>query len=310
MTDALPAMMKKGDMQMKIRTIIRHIKEGFKSIKRNGWMSFAAISAVSITLLLVGGLIATVMNINELATSIENDVSVRVYIDIAAEEADQDKLLEELESLDNVEEVTFSSREEQLDNLISSYGETFELFEGDQNPIHNVFVVDTASPEFTSEVAADIEPLDFVSEVNYGGAQADRLFQMTSTIRNVGGIIIIALIFTAVFLISNTIRITIFSRSTEIEIMKLVGATNWFIRWPFLIEGALIGFVGAMIPSVALWFIYNSVYATVSGFFQGTSFLILNPSPYMIQLIFLLAGLGIGIGALGSSLSIRRFLKV
>lgn len=310
MTDALPVMMKMGDMQMKLRTVGRHIKEGFKSIKRNGWMSFAAISAVSITLLLVGGLIATVMNINELATSIENDVSVRVYIDIAAEEADQDNLLKELESLDNVEKVTFSSREEQLDNLISSYGETFELFEGDQNPIHNTFIVDTTSPEFTSEVASDIEPLDFVAEVNYGGAQADKLFQMTSTIRNVGGTIIIALIFTAVFLISNTIRITIFSRSTEIEIMKLVGATNWFIRWPFLIEGALIGFVGAMIPAAALWFVYNSVYTAVSGFFQGTSFLILSPSPYMTQLILLLAGLGIGIGALGSSLSIRRFLKV
>lgn len=295
---------------MKIRTVGRHIKEGFKSIKRNGWMSFAAISAVSITLLLVGGLIATVMNINELAANIENDVSVRVYVDIAAEEADQDALQKDLEALDNVENVTFSSREEELENVVGSYGDTFELFQGDQNPLYNVFVVDTTSPEFTSEVASEIEPMNFVSEVNYGGAEADRLFQMTSTIRNVGGIIIIALIFTAVFLISNTIRITIFSRSTEIEIMKLVGATNWFIRWPFLIEGALIGFVGAMIPSVALWFIYDSIFSALSGFFQGTYFSLLQPAPFITQLILLLASLGIGIGALGSGLSIRRFLKV
>jgi len=295
---------------MKIRTIGRHIKEGFKSIRRNGWMSFAAISAVSITLLLVGGLIATVMNINELAADIENDVSVRVYVDLAAKEEDQENLQNELEKLENVEEVTFSSREDELENVMSSYGDTFELFEGDQNPLYNVFVVDTTSPEHTATVAKEIEPMEFVSEVNYGGAQADRLFKMTSTIRNVGGAIIIALIFTAIFLISNTIRITIFSRSTEIEIMKLVGATNWFIRWPFLIEGALIGFIGAIIPSAALWFIYSSVYGAVSGFFQGTYSSILAPSPYMYQLILLLTGIGIVIGAAGSALSIRRFLKV
>lgn len=308
--DVLSEMMKKEDIRMKLRTVGRHIKEGFKSIKRNGWMSFAAISAVSITLLLVGGLIASVMNINELASDIENDVSVRVYVDLAATEEDTVALRDNLESLENVEEVTFSSREEELENVVGSYGDTFELFQGDQNPLYNVFVVDTTSPEYTSQVAAEIEPMDLVSEVNYGGAEADRLFQMTSTIRNVGGIIIIALIFTAVFLISNTIRITIFSRSTEIEIMKLVGATNWFIRWPFLIEGALIGFVGAIIPSVALWFIYDAVYSGVSGFFQGTYFSLLSPTPYMYYLIALLAGIGIVIGAVGSSLSIRRFLKV
>src|SRR5699024_2801888 len=114
-----------------------------------------------------------------------------------------------------------------------------------------------------AKVAEEIEPMDYVSEVNYGGAEADRLFKMTSTIRNVGLIIIVALIFTAVFLISNTIRITIFSRSTEIEIMKLVGATNWFIRWPFLIEGALIGLIGSIIPSVVLWFLYQNIFGTV-----------------------------------------------
>ncbi len=295
---------------MKIRTVGRHIKEGFKSIRRNGWMSFAAVSAVSITLLLIGALIATVMNINELATNIENDVSVRVYVDLAATPDDEAALKTELEALEEVETVTFSSREDELESVVGSYGDTFELFQGDQNPLYNVFIVDTTSPEVTAQIASEIEPMDFVTEVNYGGADADRLFQMTSTIRNVGGIIIIALIFTAIFLISNTIRITIFSRSTEIEIMKLVGATNWFIRWPFIIEGALIGLVGSIIPSVALWFIYDSVYTALSGFFQGTYFALLAPQPYMYYLIGLLMGLGIIIGSIGSSLSIRRFLKV
>ncbi|MDN6161205.1 MAG: permease-like cell division protein FtsX [Atopostipes sp.] len=295
---------------MNFRVVKRHIKEGFKSIIRNGWMSFAAISAVSITLLLVGGLIATVMNINGLASDIEDDVSVRVYVDIAADDEAQTELEDELKSMDHVEKVTFSSREEELENVVGSYGDTFELFEGDQNPLYNVFIVDTEGPEYTAELADKIAPLAYVSEVNYGGAEADRLFSMTSTIRNIGGIVIVALIFTAIFLISNTIRITIFSRSTEIEIMKLVGATNWFIRWPFLIEGALIGFVGAMIPASILYFVYDAVYGTVSGFLDGTYLSLLNPNPFIYQLLLLITGIGIFIGAIGSSLSIRRFLKV
>lgn len=307
--DVLPEMKNKGDTQLKFRTFWRHIKEGFKSIRRNGWMSFAAISAVSITLLLVGSLIALVSNINQLATDIENDVSVRVYVDLAATEEDRDALGERLETLENVEDVTFSSRQEELENVVGSYGDTFELFEGDENPLHDVFIVDTLSPEFTAQVAETIEPMEYVSEVNYGGAQADRLFQMTSTIRNVGGIIIIALLFTAVFLISNTIRITIFSRSTEIEIMKLVGATNWFIRWPFLIEGALIGFVGALIPSTVLWFLYDSIFESLSGFLSGTYFTLLSPDPFMYQLILLLMAVGVAIGTVGSAFSMRRFLE-
>lgn len=297
-------------MIMKTRTIMRHIKEGFKSIRRNGWMSFAAISAVSITLLLVGTLIASVFNINQLASDIENDVSIRVYIDLVADEDEQEELGKELSRLDHVDNVILSGREEELENVVGSYGTTFELFEGDENPLYDVYIVDTDSPENTAKVAEVIEEIEHVSDVNYGGADADRLFKMTSTIRNVGGIIIIALIFTAVFLISNTIRITIFSRSTEIEIMKLVGATNWFIRWPFIIEGALIGFVGAVIPSVVLWFLYKSIFGTVSTFLHGSYLSLLTPTPFLYQLILLLSSIGIGIGALGSALSIRRFLKI
>jgi len=271
-------------------------------------MSFAAISAVSITLLLVGGLIGAVSNINDLASDIEDDVSVRVYVDLAANEEDQENLQNNLESLDNVEDVTFSSREDELENVVGSYGDTFELFEGDENPLHDVFIVDTSSPDHTEAVANEVEPMEYVSDVNYGGAEADRLFQMTSTIRNVGGIIIVALILTAIFLISNTIRITILSRSTEIEIMKLVGATNWFIRWPFLIEGALIGLIGAIVPAGVLWILYESIYTTVSNFLTGTYFTLLPPNPFIYQLILLITGIGVVIGAVGSAFSIRRFL--
>ncbi|MCD8506361.1 MAG: permease-like cell division protein FtsX [Alkalibacterium thalassium] len=295
---------------MKARTFWRHIKESFKSIKRNGWMTFAAVSAVAVTLLLVGSLIAILMNVNKLATDVEEDVSVRVYIDLAAEEEDQEALQQNLEELDEVEQVVFSSRDDELSKVIGSYGDEFGLFEGDDNPLHDVFIVNTAAPEVTSDVADQTEDMNFVADVNYGGATADRLFEVMATVRNVGAVIIVALIFTAVFLIANTIRMTIFSRRTEIEIMKLVGATNWFIRWPFLIEGALIGFIGALIPVSIISYIYLSGFDTIMTFLSGTYFALLAPNPFLVQLIALLLTIGVVIGSIGSSLSIRKFLKV
>lgn len=295
---------------MKIRNVWRHIKEAFKSIKRNGWMTLAAVSAVAVTLLLVGSFIAILMNVNKLATDVEEDVSVRVYIDLAAEEEDQNELQENLESLEEVDTVIFSSRDDELNQVMGSYGDEFGLFDGDDNPLYNVFIVQTTQPEYTAEVAGIAEDMNYVADVNYGGATADRLFTIMETVRNVGVIIIIALIFTAVFLIANTIRITIFSRRTEIEIMKLVGATNWFIRWPFLIEGALIGFIGALIPVSIISYIYLSGFESIMNYLSGTYFSLLPPNPYLLLIVALLLTIGVVIGSIGSSLSIRKFLKV
>ncbi|MGB6179441.1 permease-like cell division protein FtsX [Carnobacterium sp.] len=295
---------------MKFRTIKRHIIESLKSLKRNGWMSLAAISAVAVTLLLVGSFVAMLMNVNKLATDIENDVSVRVYIDLAADEKEQEKLEAELTALDNVDTVEFSSRESELKQVVGSYGNEFNLFQGDDNPLYDVFIVNTDSPDNTATVAKKSETLEHVAKVNYGGATADNLFKTMNTVRNVGVVIIGALVLTAVFLISNTIRITIMSRKTEIEIMKLVGATNWFIRWPFLIEGALIGFIGSVIPVAFITFLYVTIYEIGTTYLSGTYFALLTPVPFLYQIGGAMLAVGIVIGAIGSSISIRRFLKV
>lgn len=295
---------------MRIKTFFRHIGTGFKNVFRNDWMSFAAISAVSITLLLVGSLIAILMNVNKLAMDIEQDVSVRVYIDQTATQVDQSTLEKRIKSLNDVDEVEFSSKDEELENVIGSYGDTFTLYGEDENPLYDVFVVSAKSPEVTAEVAEKIERMPNVSRVNYGGVQADKLLNVSSKIRNFALIIIVALIFTAVFLISNTIRITIFSRGREIEIMKLVGATNWYIRWPFIIEGAVIGFLGSIIPVIILGIAYTSTYERLMSYLSGTTFAILSPNPFLMYLLAIIAGIGIVIGSIGSALSIRRFLEI
>lgn len=297
-------------MVTKFRTFFGHIGEAFRSLRRNGWMTVAAIAAVAITLFLVGSLIASVLNLNKLASDIEDDVNIRVSIDLAADQDDQEDLWEEIMALDNVADMTYSSRHEELDNIIGVYGEDFDLLEGDDNPLYDVFIVHATSPEDTQVLAGEIENFNFVQDVNYGGAEADRLFSLTRTMRNVGFVVIGVLIFTAVFLISNTIRIAIFSRSTEIEIMRLVGAKNSFIRWPFLFEGAIIGLVGSLISSAVIAYIYINGFDRLMTLLSQTSFALLAPDPFLYGLLGVLVAIGVVIGSLGSLLSIRRFLKI
>lgn len=295
---------------MKIRTFSRHIRDAFKSLFRNGLMSFGAISAVSMTLVLVGFFIAILFNVNQIATEIENDVNVRVYIDLAADQAKQDELKKTIEGLDNVASVTFRSREQELDDITKSFAQEFELFKDDGNPLYDTFEVSTTSPDTTKPVAEAIEKITYVAKVNYGGAQADKLFATIGTVRNIGIVIIAGLLLIAVFLISNTIRSTIYARRTEIEIMKLVGAKDSYIRWPFFLEGGIIGLLGSIVPIILLWLVYLSVYGNASNFLATSSLTLLNPNPFLIQLSLILAAIGIVIGSFGSMFSVRRFLKI
>jgi cell division transport system permease protein len=297
---------------MKSRTLRRHIRESFKSLGRNGWMTFASVSAVTITLLLVGVFLVIMMNLNHMAKSIEDDVEIRVHIDAAATTEDVQALSSKIKKLAQVDSVMYSSKAEELDKLMANMGEegeVFAMFEQD-NPLNNVFVVKTKNPQDTMAVAKEIEKMDFAAKVKYGQGSVEKIFEVTNTSRNIGVILIIGLLFTAMFLISNTIKITIFARRREIEIMKLVGATNGFIRWPFFIEGLSLGVLGAVLPVAMIgliyYYAYDYLYAQMSG-----DFLQLIPfNPFVFQISGLLLLLGAVIGVWGSLMSVRKFLKV
>lgn len=294
---------------MKIRTMWRHIRDAFKSLFRNGWSTFGAISAVSMVLLLVGIFVSLLFNMNKIATDVEQDVNVRVYIDLAADETKTAELKAAIEALDTVDTVKFRSKDEELEDITKSVAQEFELFKNDSNPLRDAFDVSTKNPKQTKEVANVIEKMDYVARVNYGGARADTLFKVISTARNVGIGVISVLLIIALFLISNTIRATIHARRTEIEIMQLVGATKAYIRWPFFLEGGMIGLLGSIIPIGLVWSIYLWIYKGGSDFFSGSSFSLLDPNPFLIYVSLAMAAIGITIGAFGSILSMRRFLK-
>lgn len=297
---------------MKLRTLGRHIRESVKNIGRNSWMTFASVSAVTTTLLLVGVFLVIMMNLNEIAKSVEEDVEMQIYIDLTATEQQQDQLIAKIERMPEVKQVTFSSKEQELEDLIQSFGEegsSFKLFEQD-NPLHDVLIVKTQIPEDTTKVASIIETYDFVASVKYGKDIIEKLFATVKWARNIGIGLICALVFTAMFLISNTIKITIVARRKEIEIMKLVGATNGFIRWPFFLEGLLLGILGSIIPIATLITAYHYLHQSISPKIEGTFLTLLPLNPFAFQIATILVGIGAFIGMWGSLMSVRKFLKV
>lgn len=297
---------------MKIKTFSRHLREGAKSLARNGWMTFASISAVTITLLLVGVFLAVIMNMNHFASKVEKDVEIRVHIDPAAAKEDQDALKASIQSISEIDSIKFSSKEEELKRVIESFGDSgksFELFEQD-NPLKDVYIIKTKKPADTVKTAQKIEKMQYVSMVQYGKGQVEKLFSTVKIGRNIGVVLIAGLLFTAMFLISNTIKITIYARRTEIEIMKLVGATNWFIRWPFLLEGLFLGVIGSILPIALILAAYNSALGALNEKLTGTIFEMLPYNPFVFQISALLMLIGAVIGMWGSVMSVRKFLKV
>ncbi|WP_146814786.1 permease-like cell division protein FtsX [Halobacillus faecis] len=297
---------------MKFKTFGRHGKEGVKSLARNRWMSIASISAVTVTLLLVGVFATLLLNLNDFASQIEEDVEVRVFIDVTAEDESREALKDKIEEVSAVSSVEFQSKEEGLDKLIDSLGDDGEVFESlkDENPLNDVFIVKTVEPEDTITVAQTIEDFNSVAKVEYAKETVQRLFSFMDVARNVGLAIIAGLLFTAMFLIANTIRITIVARKKEIEIMKMVGATNWFIRWPFLFEGLMIGVFGSLIPIAVVVFGYDYLYTEVTTRYPTLPIQLLPVYPFVIKVSALLILMGIVIGLWGSFTSIRKYLKV
>ncbi|WP_438447359.1 permease-like cell division protein FtsX [Gorillibacterium sp. sgz5001074] len=304
---------------MKISTIGRHFREGTRSLIRNGWMTFASISAISISLFVLGIFLLLAVNVNYMSSQVENQVEVKVYLDVNLPQENVAKLRTEMEAIGNVDEVIFVSKEEGLKLMRERMGETgekvLEGMDGENNPLNDAFTVRVKDPHAVKEVADAITALNNgrtpkpIVKVNYGADMVENLFKVTSMIRNVGLVLVGCLALTAMFLISNTIKLTIMARNREIKIMKLVGATNSFIRWPFFIEGAMLGIIGSVIPAAILSLGYWKLIETSRSSME-TFMMEMKPfDAVYLQLSAILIGIGIGIGIWGSMLSVRKYLR-
>lgn len=297
---------------MRSITFKRHLRDGVRNMRRNGSMTFSAISAVSLTLLILGVVLVLALNIDHIVNEIEEQVEIVVEIKPETDAESRSEIDTTISSIPGVESVVFVSKEDGLIDLKERMGEQGYLLEGleHENPLYDMFIVKVTNPQNTKEVADQINGIAHVYEVDYGEGYVDKLFTITTWVRNIGIVFIIGLAITAMYLISNTIKITITTRSKEIELQKLVGATNSYIRWPFFIEGLLLGVFGAILPIILVLGGYYLLLARMSADLSLAFLNLLPFCPLALEVGLVLLGIGAFIGIWGSLLSVRRFLKI
>lgn len=285
--------------------------DAIKSLKRNRTISLASVATVAATLFIFGVFLLVAMTINSSVASVESKVEIKAYLTEAATEEEKSAVLSTIEAVEGVKEVRYESKEEAFANFKNQLGDNNAILAGYtevNNPMPNSYVVSLNTPEAAGPVEDAVMGLSGVEQVGNERSTVEMIISIAKTIRTVGVIIFVILIVVSLFLIGNTIKLTVFSRRREIGIMKFVGATDWFIRWPFLIEGVIMGLAGAVIAVGVLYASYNYAYAEVtkSFFYAG-----LTSPQYVLSTMswqFILAG--IGIGAAGSFMALRRFLDV
>lgn len=295
---------------MRFSTKQYFIKETYKSIRRNGFMSFASISTVAVSLLVLGMFLMIFLNTNNLAQYLENQVQISVYMQDSATDKELASVKDKLTKMPGVVKVTQVNKQQALERFKKRLGDQEQLLNslGKENPFPNSFEVQVDNPDRIKVLTPQIGQLPKVETAKFGQEVVEHLFQMTKILRLGGIVLVVFLAMATLFIISNTIRLTVFARRKEVIIMKYVGATDWFIRWPFLLEGMTLGFFGAVVAFVLI----NSIYASLLDRIHATlAFLPLLPtSPLLLYVDLFLLAAGTGIGALGSYISLRKFLRV
>ena len=295
---------------MKLQTVEYYFREVLLSMIRNRWMTFASIGTVAVSLFVLGVFLILVMNINKMAASLESQVQISVYINDNLPEQGRGEIERMTRDMKNVAKIEYVPREVALKNLQERLGENKKILDalGDSNPLPNAFLVTVKNADDVKKTAAAIADLYGVDEVKYGQDVAANLFELTHLIRLFGVILMGLLMGATIFIISNTIRLTVFARRKEIAIMKYVGATDWFIRWPFILEGVGLGIIGGGVSALALRKFYAAMVEKV--YESLTFFPMVEQYPLMHYVTIGLICAGVLIGILGSTVSLKRFMEV
>jgi cell division transport system permease protein len=295
-----------------IRNFPKHCKTAIQNIWRNGVMSVSSIFAVTITLLLIGVIGVLAINVEDMTLDIEHSLTIYVKMERDVSDEDAQKIQADIENIAGVKTVTFSTKDQELDKLIEAQSEDgkklFETYR-ENNPLGSAYNVEVKNAEDLEKIAEQINELDNVNSTNYGGTSTSNLVKTLTNIRNAGGAFVAGLTVIALFMIANTIKMAITSRQTEIGIMRMVGASNWYIRIPFMLEGIFIGVLGAIIPIAVIYYGYQFVFEQSIGFFNSSLVSLREPFPFIYQCSVILAVLGGSVGLIGSFFSVRKFLK-
>jgi len=285
--------------------VIFFLKEVYRNIIRNSWMSIAAITIVTLSLAVFGIFLVILFNINFLFDTILSQLEITAYLRPKITKKEIFTIRRELLTLPGVTRVKFISREEALHRIEAMLH--IELA-SKRNPLPNSLEIRVKNPDYISVVVEKLKSFSAIEKVNYGQQLTEKLVILARTIKIIGLIISLILLIITLVIISNTIRLTVLARSDEIEIMQLVGATSWFIKWPFLLEGLFYGLLGSILSISLLVFFYKGISARVQAILPFLP--VINASEVSVPLGIILIITGISIGVLGSSISVSKCLKI
>ncbi|MFT8348444.1 permease-like cell division protein FtsX [Clostridium saccharoperbutylacetonicum] len=296
---------------MKINTITHFIKDAFISLKRNKTISIASVITVLITFFVLGIFLLIANNINNGINTVQNKVELKVYLKDDIKLIDQREIEIKLRKIEGVKDIVYQSKDDEFRNFQNTTNNNEGLLKGytlQNNPFNASYTVKLEAPEYASNVSEGIKDFQGVESIENQQALVDKIVGVVKGIRIVGFGLFVILVGVSLFLIMNTTKLTVYSRRREVGIMKFVGATDWFIRWPFVIEGMVIGLVGAILACGALFFAYNGLINWASS---QLAYISLVPTAYILaSLSWQFALGGIVVGGVASIIALRKFLEV
>ena len=296
---------------MKINTITYYIKDAFKSLKRNRTISIASVITVLITFFVLGIFLLVANNVNLAIESVQNKVDLKIVLKEDIKLIDQREIEVKLREIDGVKDVEYKSKEDEFKEFQETTSGNEGLLQGytlQNNPFTGSFSVKLEGPEYASNVADSVKDMEGIEKIGDQKELVDKIVNFVKGVKVIGFALFIILVGVSIFLIMNTTKLTVFSRRREVGIMKFVGATDWFIRWPFVIEGMVIGFLGATLSCAALFFAYKGIFSWISS---QLMFVSLVSTTYVLSTLlwqFMIGG--VVVGGIASVIALRKFLIV
>jgi len=302
------------------RTIKRYFRDAIHGVFRNFSLSLASILSITITLIVVAVSLVLSMNVEHFSDSIRKDVTIVMFLKGNTTKEDEEKILDELKSIENIENssIEFKSKQDSAEELKKGndiFAATVDRWTDDTNPLFDSYMFKIKDIEKIDDTVNDVKNLSFskdkINNINYGEDIVHQLIVVFNVVENVCVVAVISLILVTAFLIANTIKLAIYSRKREIEIMRLVGASNISIKIPFILEGLFIGIFGSIVPVCTVVFGYTSLYDFFGGkLFSSSLASLVEPVPFIYNVSFVLVIIGIVVGMLGSYQAVRKYLKI
>jgi len=295
------------------RMLGRSIRDAVKSVIRNFSLSLASISCITITLIIVAVGIMATMNVKNFTEAIEKDMTVVVFLDNDTTEKEVDEIEKEINNISNVAKYSYQTKQEVKEKM-QSESEVFKTvldnWEENDSPLKDTFQVKVKNINQIKETAQKLEKIDKVAVVRYGEGMVDKMVKAFSSVEKLTYGIVIALVLVTVFLIINTIKLTISARRKEIGIMRLVGASNLTIKLPFIIEGMILGLFGSIVPVLVTTYGYYAFYRHFDGYLYSRLIQLIKPEPFIYQASLMVVGIGILVGMIGSASAVKKYLKI